>query len=92
MKSWTERLYIERCSSKETSGAAKLLAGLWQLKGMESDRDKGKCPLCLGEEDILLDCLKNRSWRITFLNRKWLVMNKLTKYRKLISCTNEDQL
>jgi len=59
---------------------------------MTSNTEKGRCPLCLGEEDILLDCLEARSWRMKFLNHKLLVVNKVAKYRKILSCPNEDQL
>ena len=33
-------------------------------------KEKGRCPLCLGEEDakhILLDCCENINWRLKFL-------------------------
>jgi len=79
MKSWAKRLYIEQCSRKETSGIAKILAGLCQLKGMASNTDKGRCPLCLGEVNILLDCLEARNWRMKFLNHELLVMNEVAK-------------
>ena len=59
---------------------------------MKSNTDKGRCPLCLGEEDILLDCSETRSWRMKFLNLKFLIMNKVAKYRKILRCTNKDQL
>ena len=56
---WGKKLYIECCSRKERSGIAWLIAGTWQLKGVRRNADKGRCPLCLQEEDvkrILLEC------------------------------------
>jgi hypothetical protein len=68
---WGKRSYIDWCLRKEQSGIAWLLIGVWQLKGIRRNTDKGRCTLCLGEEDvkqILLACLENGSWRIKFLN------------------------
>ena len=50
--SWCKKLYIECYSRKERSGIAWLLAEIWQLKGVRQNVDKGRCPLCLGEEDV----------------------------------------
>jgi hypothetical protein len=52
-------LYIECCSRKQRSGIAWLIAGIWQLKGVRRNADKGRCPICFEEEDvehILLEC------------------------------------
>jgi hypothetical protein len=46
------------------------------LKGIRRNTDKGKCPLCLGEEDvkhILLDCLAAGNWKIEFSSEKLLI-------------------
>jgi hypothetical protein len=48
-----------RCSRKEKSGIAWLLAEEWQLKGIRKKSVKGICPICSEKEDarhILLDC------------------------------------
>jgi hypothetical protein len=93
--SWGKKLYTEWCSTKERSGMAWLLAGLWQLKGVRQNTAKGRWPLCLGEEDarhVLLDCLETRNWRLKFLNDKWLNMNKIVAHRKMLRCTNKDQI
>ena len=37
-----KRSYIEWCSRKERRGIAWLLAGVWQLKGMKTNMDKGR--------------------------------------------------
>jgi hypothetical protein len=68
-------LYIEGFSRKERSGIAWLLAGIWQLKGVRRNADKGRCPLCLGEEDVnhmLLECKETKYWRLKLLHYKWL--------------------
>jgi hypothetical protein len=60
--------YEERSSRKE-SGIIWLLAGLWKMQRVKRNIDKGKCPLCLGKEDIthiILDCLETRIWRKEF--------------------------
>jgi hypothetical protein len=57
--SWGKKLYTECCSRKERSGIAWLIAGIWQLEGVRRNADKGRCPLCIEEEDvkhILLEC------------------------------------
>jgi hypothetical protein len=62
-----------KCSRKEWSGIAWLVAGVWQLKGFTRNTVKRRCPLCLGEGDvkrISLDCLKTRIWVKKFLNEK----------------------
>jgi hypothetical protein len=80
---------------KERSGIVWLLAGVWQLKGVRQNTDKGRCPLCFNEEDakhILLDCRDTRNWRLKLLNDKWPSMNKEVAYRKMLRCTNKDQI
>ena len=42
--------------------------------------------------NILLDCLRTENWRIKFLNSKWLGRNTAVVYRKVLSCTNKDQV
>jgi hypothetical protein len=57
--SWGKTLYIECCSRKARSGIAWLIAGIWQLKGVRRNADKGRCPLCFEKEvvkHILLEC------------------------------------
>jgi hypothetical protein len=50
--SWGKKLYTECCSRKARSGIAWLIAGIWQLKGVRRNADKGRCPLCFEEEDV----------------------------------------
>jgi hypothetical protein len=60
---WGKKTYIECCSRKEKSRIAWLIAGIWQLKGVRRNADKGRCPLCFEEEDvkhILLECKETK--------------------------------
>jgi hypothetical protein len=69
---WGKKLYTECCSRKERSGVARVLAGIWQLKGVRRNADKARCPLCLEEEDakhILLECKETKHWREKFYTR-----------------------
>jgi len=80
------RSYIECCVRKERNCVAWLLAGMWKLKGIRRNADKGRFPLYLSEVDvkhILLDCLETRSWIIKFLSEKYLNMNKEIVCRKI---------
>jgi hypothetical protein len=73
-----KRSYIEWCSRKE-SRIAWLSVGVWQLRGMRKNMGKGRT------------MSKTRNYRLTFLNEKWLNMNKEIAYRKILRCTNKDQ-
>jgi hypothetical protein len=80
---------------KRRSGIGWLLAGVRRLKRIRRNTDKGRCGLCLGEEDvkrILLDCLETRNWRIKFFNEKCLNMKKEIAYRKILRCANKGQM
>ena len=46
---WGERLRVECCVRRARSGTAWLVAGVWKLKGIGNNIDKGRCPLCLSE-------------------------------------------
>jgi hypothetical protein len=88
--SWGKKLYKEFCSRKETSGIAWIIAGIWQLKGVRRNADKG-CPLCLEEEDakhILLECKETKHWREKLIHDKRLNMNKEVADRKILKIAN----
>jgi hypothetical protein len=77
--SWGKHLYTECCSRKERSGIAWLIAGIWQLKGVRRNADKGRCPLCFEKENvkhILLDCKETKHWRLKLIHDERLNMNK----------------
>jgi hypothetical protein len=66
-------------------------AGIWKLRGIRKDFERGRCPLCLGEEDakhILLKCPETKKWREQLVCSKWLIINEDIAYREIISCTN----
>jgi hypothetical protein len=53
----------------------------------EKKTHKGRCPLCLDEEDVkhmLLDCLETINWRMNILSEKCPSMNKEVAYRKIL--------
>jgi hypothetical protein len=91
---WGKKLYTECCLRKERSGIAWLLAGIWQLKGVRRNVDKGRCPLCLQEDvkHILLNCRETKHWRLKLIHDKWLNMNKKVTYRKIMKITNKAHL
>ena len=67
--------YVECSTRKERSGIVWLLAGLWKLKRVRRNTEKGKCPFCLGEEDVtytLLHC------KLEFVERNFKY--KMVKY------------
>jgi hypothetical protein len=81
--SWGKKLYLECCSrgkkkkkkkkGKKRSGIAWLIAGIWQLKGVRRNADKGRCPLCFEEEDAkhsLLECKETKHWREKLIHDK----------------------
>jgi hypothetical protein len=42
--------------------------------------------------NTLLNCLETENWRINLLNGKWLSMNRNVAYRKVLGCTDKDQI
>jgi hypothetical protein len=90
-----KKLYIECCSRKERSRIARLIAGIWQLKGVRRNADKGRCPLYFENEDvkhILLECKETKYWREKLIHDKWLNMNKEITYRKILKTTNRTHI
>jgi hypothetical protein len=86
---WATEQYISCCSKTERSGLAWFKTGIWKLKGMRKGSEKGRCPLCSEEEDpihILLKCSETRKWKEQFLSRKWLRLNELRAFKKIINC------
>jgi hypothetical protein len=87
--------YISCCSSTERSGLAWFKTGIWKLRGMRKGFQKERCPLCSEEEDpthILLKCSEIRKWREQFLSRKWLRLNELIVFNKIINYNNSIEL
>jgi hypothetical protein len=62
---------------------------------MRKGFEKGRCPVCSEEEDIihiLLKCSETRKWREKFLSRKWLGLNEWIILKKIINCNNGIEL
>jgi hypothetical protein len=61
----------------------------------EGGFERGRCPVCLGEEDskhILLKCSETKKWREECVSSSWLNINEDLAYRKIISCTNVNKI
>jgi hypothetical protein len=91
---WAREQHIS-CTRTDRSGLAWFKTGIWKLRGMRKGSEKGRCPLCSEEEDpirILLKCSETRKWREQFLSRKWLRLNELIVFKKIINCNNSTEL
>jgi hypothetical protein len=88
---WAREEYIVCFTRNERSGLAWYKTGIWKMRGMKNRSEKGRCPLCSEDEEvihILLKCSEMRKWREQFLSRKWLMLNEGIAYKKIINCTN----
>jgi hypothetical protein len=66
-----------------------------ETKRVRRNADKGRCPLCLEEEDvkhILLECKETKYWREKLIHDKWLNMNREITYRKILKTTNRTHI
>jgi hypothetical protein len=60
---WAREEYIVCCTRNERSGLAWFKTGIWKLRGMRKGLEKGRCPACSEDEDvihILLKCSETR--------------------------------
>jgi hypothetical protein len=92
---WGKKLHVECCSRKERTGITWLIAGIWQLKGVRRNADKGKCPLCFEKEDvahILVECKETKHWREKLMHYKWLNMNKEVACGEIMKITNRTHI
>jgi hypothetical protein len=92
---WGKECYIDKCTRKERIGIMWLKAGIWKLKGIRRGLEKGRCPLCWGEEDvkhILLKCKESKKWREECANSNWPNINEDLIYKKIICCTNVNRI
>jgi hypothetical protein len=88
---WDKEIYIGKCTRKDRIGIIWLKAGIWKLRGIKRGFQRGRCPLCLGEEDaehILVKCSETKKWKEECVNSNWLNINEDLAYKKIISCTN----
>jgi hypothetical protein len=67
-----------------------LKAGTWKLKAIRRGLEKGRCPLCWGEEEkhILLKCKESKKWREEWIKSNRPNINEDLVYKKIICCTN----
>jgi hypothetical protein len=75
-----------------SNGIAWLKAAIWNLKGIKRGSDKGRYPLCLGDEDgkpinMSLKCMGTKRWKDKFWCNKWLRVDEDLAL-KIIDCTN----
>jgi hypothetical protein len=87
-REWGKEGYIVKCTRNERKGIIWCKAGIWKLRGIRGVLEKGRCPLCGGEEDekhILLECKETRRWREEWLKRNWSGMNEILIYKKISS-------
>jgi hypothetical protein len=72
-------------------------AGIWKLRGIRKVFERGRCPLCSGEEDanhirVVLKCFEIKKWREEYVNSNWLNINEDLVYKKIISCINVNRI
>jgi hypothetical protein len=63
------------CTFEERKGIGWWKMGIWRLKGMRGNTDKGVCPVCRKEEggSHILQCEGTRVWRDRWLEGNLLV-------------------
>lgn len=69
---WGKESYADKCTRKEGMGT-------WLKAGIRRGSDRGRSPLCLGEEDakhILMNCPETKKWREELVCNKWLIINE----------------
>jgi hypothetical protein len=68
--SWEIEKYTDICTFEERKGIGWWKMGVWRLKGMRGNIDKGVCRREEGGSDILR-CEGTRVWRDRWLERKF---------------------
>jgi hypothetical protein len=63
--SWEREKYIDICTFEEIKGIGWWKMGIWRLKRMRGNNDKGVCPVCRNEEGAshILQCEGTRVGR-----------------------------
>jgi hypothetical protein len=71
--SWEREKYIDICTFEGRKGIEWREMGIWRLKGMRGNIDKGVCPVCRkGGGSHILQCEGTRVWRGRWLERKFI--------------------
>jgi hypothetical protein len=75
--SWEREKYIDICTFAERKGIGRWKMGIWRLKGMRGNIDKGVCPVCRkeGAGSHVLQCEDTRVWRNRWLERKFTTIH-----------------
>jgi hypothetical protein len=92
---WGKEDHTVRCARNERNGLAWFETGIWKLREMGRGSEKGRCPQCWKEEDvihILLKCSETKSWRENILSSKWVDINAYVAYTRTIIYTNVGDL
>ena len=87
-KTWGKEEYINRCSKNEIMGFAWWRLGVWKLRGIRKNFDRGICPLCYGRENaqhIILECRATVHWRVKYMDKKLLELNPDLAYKKILN-------
>jgi hypothetical protein len=87
--------YVEKCTRNERMGIIWWKAGIWKLRGIRWGFERGRCPLCLGEEDakhIILECCETNKWREKYVHSNWLNINEDLAYKTITSCNNANRM
>jgi hypothetical protein len=73
--SWEREKYIYICTFEERKGIGWWKMGIWRLKEMRGNIDKGVCPVCRkeGGGSHILQCEGARVWRDRCLEKSLLV-------------------
>jgi hypothetical protein len=72
-------------------GIALWPAGVSKLRRIGEKKDKGKCTLCLDEDDVMhifMSSSETRKLRREVLHKEWLAINKEVADKKILKCAN----
>jgi hypothetical protein len=71
--SWEREKYIDICTFEERKGVGWWKMGIWRVKGVRGNTDKGVRPVCRkgGGENDILQCEGTRVLRDKWLERKF---------------------
>lgn len=62
---------------------------------MRKEFEKGRCPVCSEDVDVvhtILKCSEMRKWREKHLSREWLFVNEEIAYKKIKDCATAVEL
>jgi hypothetical protein len=85
--SWEREKYIDICTFEEGKGTGWWKMGIWRLKGMRGNIDKGICHVCWkeGGGSHILQCEGTRVWRDRWFERKFTSIHPEIGIKKITS-------